>query len=304
LIKKLSNWGRWGPQDQIGLMNLHNNQTRLKALNLIKEGNVISCSRPMLYGIRPDTATQNLRLFLETGQGRTANQSTANNSRGNFALERIETVFHGLADTHIDSLAHFFWQNYMYNGYPSSLVSSADGAHKNSIMCLSEGLITKAVLIDVPRLKGVPYMLPLNFAIMPSALDAAVTKFNLTIEPGNVILLRTGFWHYNLVNGAVDPRKGSPGLHPSCMSWLHKRDVSLLGTDTPGDVMPPLYPHITMPTHVIGIVGMGMWIIDNADFEELSNRCADRGRWEFALSVAPLQLSGATGSPVNPLVIF
>lgn len=273
---------------------------------MIRDGTVISCARTIEFNsVFPDTIIQATRFMLQTGQGRLSNQSTENNNtRGNFNYEDVSMVFHGLTITHMDSLAHWMWEDYIYNGYPSSVVTVSQGATKGAITALQTGLFTRAVLIDIPLLLNIPYPQPLDFEIHPALLDKALEKFNISIEPGNVVLLRTGFWRYNLDHGIVDPRKGSPGLYPSATIWLHQHNVSLLGTDTPGDRMPALYRHMKMPTHTIGIVGMGMWILDNADFEALSKECFKRKQWEFALLLSPLMMEGATGSPTTPLVMF
>lgn len=143
--------------------------------------------------------------------------------------------------------------------------------------------------------------------ITQDMIDTAITKFNITVEPGDIMILRTGFWAFALAKngGDVNPEEvGCPGLHPDVMKWVHSQDISMIGTDTPGDIQPVVYEHLDFPMHIIGVRAMGLWIIDNGDFERLSQYCAENRRYEFALQLAPLMFQGGTGSPINPIALF
>jgi len=123
--------------------------------------------------------------------------------------------------------------------------------------------------------------------------------------PGYILLIRTGYVRRRGERGPVNPiQDGSPGPHAACLPWFHQRGIAMLGSDTHNDLSPSGYPNLPLPVHVVGIVAMGLWLIDNCNLEELAQACAARQRWEFLLTIAPLRLQNVTGSPVNPLAIF
>jgi len=302
LIWKLSNWHRWGKDDELGLLNLvQNNAKRKQALSIPRNYDVVSLARDIDFNqLNPATIIQNRRSMEETGEDRRQPQK----GRQNFAAEFIGFVFHGLTITHMDSLSHFFWKDIMYGNRSSNLVTARDGATVLDVLPVKQGILTRGVLIDLPKLKGTDYLWPLRQYIYPEDLQNFCDRYNVTFFPGDALILRTGFWKYNLQHGVVDPRKGAPGLHPTAMEWLKARDISILGTDTPGDLLPPLYPTLDFPVHVIGLVGMGLTILDNCDFEELSTYCHHHNQYHFMLSVQPLPMIGVTGSPINPIAVF
>jgi len=305
LIFSLNNWNRWGPDDQLGLLNLViTPEKRQEALSIPQTYEAISVSRDLDFNtITPATIIQSQRMMEDSGEDR---ENGPQPGRTNFAYEYVGFVFHGQTITHMDSLSHYFWMNIMYGNRSAGLVTTRQGATVSSVVNAKLGIMTRGVLIDIPLVKGENWLSAGNLSsyIYPDDLKAAVVKSNITINPGDAVLLRTGFWNYNLVNGMVDPRKGCPGLHPTSMIWLKSLDVAILGTDTPGEVEPPPYPHLDSPVHQIGIVGMGITILDNCDYEQLAIRCAAQNQYYFMLSFAPLPLVNGTGSPVNPIVLF
>lgn len=222
-------------------------------------------------------------------------------------MEFVSFAFHGFGMTHMDTPAHVIWNDQLYNGVPSSQVDSQNGATIFPITNLPDGVFSRAFLIDIPRVLGVSWLQPQRQWITQDMIDAAVAKCNITVQPGDIMLLRTGFWAFALAKNAgdVDPEEtGCPGLHPNVMKWVHAKDISMIGTDTPGDIQPVVYEHLDFPMHIIGIRGMGLWIMDNADFERVSEYCAQTGRYTFALQFAPLMFEGGTGSPINPIALF
>jgi len=130
-------------------------------------------------------------------------------------------------------------------------------------------------------------------------------SLGMSISTGDCVLVRTGFYKRRLDNSPVDPDKdGSNALHPACMPLLREREVAMIGSDTPNDIFPASYQSIKYPVHVISLVAMGLPILDNANLEELAKECEKRGRWSFMINICPLQITGGTGSPVNPIAIF
>lgn len=303
LFDSLSNWGRWGVDDQLGTLNFLDESKVKRGLSLVEEGVTVSCARPVIFDQSPDATGPAVHYMVESGEGwSSGDKVTSRMSQA--ATDYIGMVFHGFTVTHIDSLAHFFWKGRMYNGRPAHLVSTNLGATAESVELAGRGIVTRGVLVDVPRIRGIDWM-ERGEGVLPSDIKKAEDQCGFRIEEGDVLLVRTGQLHRRNVEGPVDFRiEGSAACHAACLPIFHERGISVLGTDTGNDVMPPPYPNVIQPIHQIGIVSMGLWILDNADLEDLAQVCASRGRWEFMISLAPLKLTNTTGSPVNPIAIF
>jgi kynurenine formamidase len=141
--------------------------------------------------------------------------------------------------------------------------------------------------------------------VLPADLEAAEQAAGLTVEPGDVLLVRTGNYARRAVEGPVNPMQaGAPGPHAALAPWLRERGIAMWGSDTHNDVTPTPYPRLGHPFHIVALVGLGLWLIDNMNLEDVAQACAERNRWEFLLTVAPLRLRNVTGSPVNPIALF
>ncbi len=302
-FKSLSNWGRWGEDDQLGTLNFLTPDKARRAASLVREGATVSCARTVTYEAAPDIPNPPLHFMVESGEGWASGQKvSARASQG--STDFFGMIFHGYAITHIDSLAHFFWEGRMYNGKPAHLVSTSLGATRESVELAGNGIVTRGVLVDVPMVRGVQW-LERGEGVMPEDILAAEERCGFQVEEGDVLLVRTGQLHRRGVEGPVNPRtQGSTACQAACLPLFHQRGIAMLGSDTGNDVMPSGYPALTNPIHQVGIVALGLWILDNANLEELAQACRQRNRWEFMLCIAPLRLSNATGSPVNPLAIF
>jgi kynurenine formamidase len=220
------------------------------------------------------------------------------------AMDYFGMIFHGHTVTHIDSLAHFFWNGQTYNGRPSSVVSTAEGATEFDVMPATSGIVTKGVLVDAPLLRNVDYI-ERGDGVGVSDIEAAEREHGVKVEKGDVLLLRTGQLGRRGITGPVDIAVGgSSGPSPEILPLLQDRQVAVMGSDTGNDVAPNPYDLFTNPVHQVGIVGLGLWILDNAWLDDLAKACSDRGRWEFMISILPLKMPTVTGSPVNPLVLF
>jgi len=213
-------------------------------------------------------------------------------------------VFHGYTITHVDTPAHYFWEGKLYNGRSCTLVTSREGATVESVDLLHDGVVSRGVLLDVARTRSIPWMQP-GEGVMPDDLEAAERAAGVRVESGDILLVRTGYYARRLAEGPAHPlRAGSPALHVACCPWLRERGVAMIGTDTHNDISPPPYPAMGNSFHVVSLVAMGLWLIDNANLEDLARACGEHGRWEFLLTVAPLRLRNVTGSPVNPIAVF
>jgi kynurenine formamidase len=302
LMDTLSNWGRWGADDELGTLNLVTFAKRREAARLVQDGVTVTCARPIVSEITADTTFQPMRFMVDSGEGRdTATHERILQRRG--ASEFIGMVFHGFTITHVDTPAHFFWKGRIYNGRSCNLITSREGAQVESVELLRDGVVSRGVLLDVAALRG--RWLGPGEGVMPEDLEAAERAAGVRVEPGDILLIRTGYYAQRLAEGARHPmRDGSPAAHVACAPWFRERGVAMLGTDTHNDVAPTPYPGIGHPLHIVSLVAMGLWLIDNCNFEDLARACATRRRWEFLLTVAPLRLANATGSPVNPIALF
>jgi kynurenine formamidase len=298
----LSNWGRWGADDELGTINHITPAVRRRAATLVRDGVSVTCARPIATNdIAADTTIQPLRFMVDSGEGRDTD-STDRILQRRGAAEFIGMVFHGYSITHVDAPSHYFWQGRMYNGRSCNLVTSREGAQAESVELLRDGVVSRGVLLDVAAVRGGE--VPPGEGVMPEDLEAAERAQQVRVEPGDVLLIRTGYYARRLREPRHPARDGSPAADVACLPWFRERSIAMLGTDTHNDVSPLPYPRLGNALHVVALVAMGLWLIDNANLEEVARACAERRRWEFLLTVAPLRLSNTTGSPVNPIAVF
>ena len=302
MMDSLSNWGRWGADDQLGTLNLITPAKRVQAARLVQDGVPVTCARPIGTDIAADTTFQPMRFMVDSGEGRdTCSPERGLERRG--AAEFIGMVFHGYSITHVDTPAHYFWKGRIYNGRSCNLITSREGAQVEAVELLHDGVVSRGVLLDIAKLKG--RWLESGEGVMPEDLEAAEKAQGVRVEPGDILLIRTGYYGRRLKQGPRSPLKdGSPAAHVACAPWFRERGVAMLGTDTHNDVSPAPYPRLGNTLHIVSLVAMGLWLIDNGNLEDLAAACQSRGRWEFLLTIAPLRLQGTTGSPVNPIALF
>ena len=216
--------------------------------------------------------------------------------------DSYQVAYHGYGHTHLDALCHIVHNGKMYNGVPASVVT-AKGAGKLSVFGLRNGIFARGVLMDIPELKGVPYLEP-GTPIYPEDLDAWEKKSGVRVRAGDVLLIRTGRWTLRDKKGPWDVGAKTAGLHVSCARWMKQRDITILGSDAASDVIPSGVEGVQQPVHQLAIVAMGVPIFDNCDLEELSRTAKRLNRWEFLVTAAPLAVEGGTGSPLNPIATF
>jgi len=293
LIKDLSNWGRWGKDDQLGALNLITPKKRQEAAKLVKLGLSVSLARNVETKKAVDNPDPFKQVMLRTGQDK-------NNT---WAVDNYSVSYHGYAHTHMDALCHLFYKGKMYNGF-SKLEVTKKGAAKLSIHHVKKGIFTRGILIDIPRLRGVEYLEPAS-PIYPNELSAWENRAGIKVRSGDVVFIRTGKWARRDKKGPWDIQKtGLAGLHASCATWLKERDIAMLGSDAASDVIPSGIPGVTHPVHLLTLHAMGVHIFDNCDLEALAKTAAKLKRWEFCLTAAPVPVKGGTGSPLNPIATF
>jgi kynurenine formamidase len=290
--KSLSNWGRWGAGDQLGAVNLITPAKRIEAARLVKAGIAVSLAHNSSTEPALDNDHPLMHKMLTTGA----------NPNEIFAMDQYTEAFHGLGMTHLDALAHMMDGDELYNGFSRQTVTDA-GAEKASVIALKSGIFTRGILFDIPRLEGKPY-LDLGERIYPEDLDRWAKEAGVTVEPGDVVLIRTGRWERREKLGPWNVGLASPGLDASCAVWMHKHDVAVLGSDDESDIMPSGIDRVHMPIHLLVLNTMGMPMLDNLDLERLAQVAVQQHRWVFLLTLAPEPVPGGTGSPINPTAIF
>jgi kynurenine formamidase len=290
MFDQVSNWGRWGKDDELGTANLLTDAKRKQAASLVKSGLSVSLAHNPLK----EKAEDNPQPYEVTVA------VPKPDAIGTGDTYRIS--YHGYAHSHLDALCHIFHKGMMYNGVPNSVVTAA-GCGKSGIQGLKNGIVTRGILIDIPRLKGVPYLEP-GTAVFPEDVEAWEKKAGLRVSSGDVIFLRTGRWARRAKVGAWAIDKQAAGFHASIAPWLKARGVAMLGSDAAADVTPSLVEGVGLPVHELTIAALGMNLFDNQDLEAVAETAAKLNRWEFMLSVAPMPVPGGTGFPVNALAIF
>ena len=296
LMEELSNWGRWGPDDQLGAANLITPEKRLEALALATEGVTVSLAHRVLKDEADDVPLPFGHSMLGVPDAAAAAAFFGGVS------DRYEVSYHGYSHSHIDSLCHILHKGQMYNGVSQDTITEA-GCSNASIVNLQGGIVTRGVLVDIPRLKGVPYLEP-GTPIYVEDLDAWEEMAGVTVQPGDAVFIRTGRWARRAEVGPWNISQNAAGLHASTMPWFKSRDVSFMGSDAALDVVPSLVEDVRLPVHLLTIVAMGVDLFDNQDLEALAETAASLNRWEFTLVAGPLAVENGTGSPVNALAIF
>ena len=293
IYSDVSNWGRWGNEDELGTLNLITPTTRRDAAKLVVEGISVSLARIPEEKTAADNPDPFVQTMLRTG-----------NEPGNqWAVDNYSVSYHGFAHTHMDSLCHLLYRGKLYNGFSKTEITT-EGTKKLSIHNVQGGILARGILIDIPALRGVDFLQP-GDAIYPEELDAWVNRAGIEIKPGDVVFFRTGRWAAREKLGPWDVgEKGAAGLHASCGRWLRKHDFAMVGSDAAMDVMPSGVEGVTHPVHVLTLNAMGVHIFDNCDLEQVSKTCAKLKRWEFMLNASPIPVKGGTGSPLNPIATF
>ncbi|MFE9629598.1 cyclase family protein [Streptomyces sp. NPDC006463] len=219
-----------------------------------------------------------------------------------FARDRFAMNVHGDADSHLDALCHVLFDGELYNGVPASSVTP-DGARALCVETVRDGIVGRGVLLDVPRLRGVPWLEPGDH-VTADDLTGAEAAQGVRVGPGDMLFVRVGHRLRRLEHGAWDAARARAGLHPTAVRFLAERQVAVLGADGNHDTAPSAVAGIDFPVHVLAMHAMGLHLMDYLQFEDLTQACTRAGRWSFLCVVAPLRLPSATGSPVNPIAVL
>jgi kynurenine formamidase len=286
MFKQISNWGRWGKDDELGSVNLITPAKRKQALDLPKVGETVS----LAHNPMTDKSDDNPQPFEHTM------------NRG-FTTDTYRVSYHGYAHSHLDALCHILYKGQTYNGYATADINTDKGCVKMGIDKLKNGIVTRAILMDIPRLKGLPYLEP-GTPIFVEDLEAWEKKAGVKVSSGDAIFIRTGRWARREKLGVWPVARNAAGLHASTAPWIKARGVALVGSDVALDVVPSLVEGQGLPMHTFMITALGINLFDNQDLEALSAAAAKHNRWEFLLTVAPIPVTGGTGFPVNAIATF
>lgn len=291
-FSQVSNAGRWGRDDSIGTLNLITPAIRLTAFRGVRHGITVSLARPLAIG--PDV---NAIFPLEDRYV----ISTAGDIQ--WFLDVPTLPMHGWAFSHLDALSHAGFRGVFYNGVPTSSVDTSRGASRLDIAAMRQGIVTRGILIDIPRLLGRPY-LDTGVVITVADIEAWERRTRARVQAGDVVLVLTGREARSRAVPGWQVARSAAGLHPEVARWLRDRNAAALGGDAASDPAPSLVAGVSEPLHQLALVSMGMPLFDNLALEELARVAAERNQWTFLFVAAPLPLQRASGSLVNALAVF
>ena len=295
-MKDVSNWNRWGPDDELGAANLITPAKRKQAATLVKEGLIISMAHDIF---QEDVVDGNGHLERSLANVRPTGTSD------NYAFT---STYHGSIISHLDAInCHVMVDGKGYNGRTMEDVQAANGCPKGGITALKDGIVTRAVLFDATQLPGKASKgwLEPGTPVHRADLEALEKTEHVKVSEGDVILLYTGRWKRRAALGPWKTSEGVAGWHADIAYFLKDRGVSFIGEDEWNDVSPTGFPRsVGLPLHALALVALGVDIFDNLDFERVVETARRLNRYEFMFSAAPLRIEKGTGSPVNPLALF
>jgi kynurenine formamidase len=302
--KRLRNWGKWGADDERGTLNYITPEAIVKAAALIRRGAVFSLAIP--FNAKGPQINQPRRFnpihrMMITGPDCTTG---AIPFPGGVGFSDDMVIMPLQCATQWDALSHCFEDGMMWNGYSANEVSSR-GAKRNGIDKVSNGIVARGVLLDVPRSKGLRWLEP-GYGITSADLDAAIAAEKVDVRPGDVLLVRTGHMTLCKDRGEWGTYAGgdAPGLSFQSADWVQQTQIAAVATDTWGmEVRPNEFPNTYQPLHQVFIPNMGLTIGEIFNLDDLADDCAKDGVYECFFVAPPLPITGAVGSPINPLAI-
>ena len=296
-MESLSNWGRWGPDDELGAANFITPEKRKAAARLVAEGLSVSLAHDVIEEDAVDGGT-----FLDRQVLRVSETGAADRYQ-------YTGTYHGTIHSHLDSVAcHVMFEGKGYNGVTQESIEAAGGCPQGSIHALRDGIFTRGILFDATLLPGraTPEgWMELGDAITWSDLERLEEIQGVRVSEGDVILLYTGRWKRRAALGAWPTSEGVSGYQADVAYFLKERGVSFIGHDMFNDVSPHGFPpQVGLPLHRLALVSLGVSIFDNLDFEQLAEEARRLNRYEFLFTTAPLRIRQGMGSPLNPIATF
>jgi kynurenine formamidase len=285
-FQKCNNWGRWGDDDELGTLNLITPQKRHEAAALVRTGEVVSLSRAITH--RAESGSISLQIMLLSPSPELS------------VNDAMMIAPHGRVVTHLDAIGHVHVDGILYNGRLLDETLTPSGLNHCDIAAMREGIFTRGVFLDVASARGVTY-LESGQGVSGADLTAAERHGNTAVGEGDAVIVRVGTIERCLAEHTADERQ--VGLTADGVMWLQERNVAVFGGDCI-EKWPSADEGIPHPLHQIGVVSMGLVLLDNPEVRSLKATCERLGRFGFLLVAGPLVVEGGTGSPVNPLAIF
>jgi kynurenine formamidase len=283
----------WGPADRRGALNHLTPERVLAAAGEIRLGRTVSLAAPIETALTPDDPAPAIHEM-------TGPPGSQADPRGlTFAQDRLGVNVHSNVDSHIDALCHAMYRKTLYNGVPADAVTS-HGAEELSIEVARDGIVGRGVLLDIPGLRGVPWLEPGDL-VTAAELAGAAEAQEVSIGPGDLLFVRTGHRRRRSELGPWDAAQARAGLHPAALELIAEWKVAVLGSDSNSDAAPSVAEGVELPVHVLAINALGLHLLDYLQFEELVPVCEAARRWSFFCAIAPLRLAHGTGSPINPI---
>jgi kynurenine formamidase len=295
LYQRLRRATPWGPDDRRGGLNYITPDRVLAAAAEVRLGRTVTLEAPIETQAAPDNPEPAMDEMTGTGDQADPDGLT-------FARDRLTMNVHGNADSHIDALCHVMYRGMLYNGVAAGTVTSA-GAAELSIEVASNGIVGRGVLLDIPRLHGVPWLEPGDHVTLDDLTRAEETQ-QVRVGEGDLLFVRVGHRERRNALGPWNSAATRAGLHPTAMEFVAERKVAALGSDSNNDTSPSVAEGVDFPVHVLALNAMGLHLLDWLQFDDLVPLCAEFGRWSFCCVIAPLRLAHGTGSPVNPIAIL
>ena len=296
LFREVANWGRWSERAELGALHYLTTDRIAAAAGLVRSGLTVSVGHTLNThrGVdNPEPAQHEMTMLTDVDIG---------SGSLRFAKDYIGVDYHNEGHSHIDALCHVAYDGVLYGGTPDTEVTSR-GAAADAIDVLHDGLVGRGVLLDIPRVRGVRWLEPGGY-VLPDDLEAAERAQGVSVDVGDILLVRTGHALRLAELEPWDTSKRKVGLHPSAARFLADRRVAALGSDGNNDTAPSTTEGVAFPIHVLALNAMGIHLLDYLQFEDLVGRCEEADRWEFLFVAAPLRIEGGTGSPVNPIAIL
>ena len=296
LYTRLRRTYAWGPGDRLGTLNSISRAGVVAAASDVRDGHTVSLAAPIESreaADNPEPAEHEMTGPLDRTGGAPGLS---------FATDRLAMNIHGNADSHIDALCHVIFDGELDDGVDARAVT-ATGATELSIDIAGQGIAGRGLLLDIPRLRGVPWLEPGDHVTADDLLAAESALFD-RIEQGDLLFVRVGHRARRQSLGPWDAAEARAGLHPAAVELLAERRIGVLGSDSNNDTAPSAVEGVDFPVHVLAVNAMGLHLLDYLEFEDLVALCEELRRWSFLCVLAPLRLPAGTGSPINPIAIF
>jgi kynurenine formamidase len=296
LYDRVKHMSQWGPADRRGALNNIAPTQVTAAAGGVRRGRTVSLAAPVDSEVTPDNPDPAVHEMTLPAGGAGAASGLS------FAVDRVAMNIHGNADSHIDALCHVIFDGTLYNGVSAHAVTAA-GAAELSIEVASDGIVGRGLLLDIPRMRRVPWLEPGDH-VTANDLIAAEEAQAVRIEQGDLLFVRVGHRSRRRALGPWDSATARAGLHPAALELLAARRIGVLGSDGNNDTAPSVAEGIDFPVHVLAIHAMGLHLLDWLQLDDLAAACEELGRWSFFCVIAPLRLRAGTGSPVNPIAVL